>query len=132
MMSNRWKTEAADLRVMAQAVTHPSRRRPWHLRKSAAIAVLGAVRLVSERYGLEVMRRACAELVRHSDAWTSSLGSLPCGADGRVVEPVWMVASMARGVLALAGAENTRAALSFWATEEDVACWRQVLEPATA
>lgn len=66
------------------------------------------------------MQRACADLARHNAAWATSLGDLPRGIDGRTRE-VWFLAAAARGVLEVAGVANTRAALAFWATEDDPA-----------
>ena len=53
-------------------------------------------------------------------------GRLPTGVNGIVSEPVALIASVARPLRNLCGENNLRAALSFWATEDDPGVWNQI------
>lgn len=121
-----YNREISDLRELAVAVMRPEAAPSGLSARIAARCLSGVVGLVALRWGTLAMQRACAELVRHDDAWASSFGKLPAGVDGRVTEPVEMIAVAARGILTLAGAQNMRAALSFWASESDPAVWTSV------
>jgi hypothetical protein len=120
-----WKSEIADLRTRARAVTAPSADVRMSARAAAA-CLSGVIALVSKRWSVDVMQRACAELVRHDAAWKTSFGNLPRGASGAVAEPVEMIAVVARGILPLACEDSMRAALAFWASESDPAEWQRV------
>ena len=81
--------------------------------RGAAAALRGAVRLAAARHGAEVMQRACAKLAL-LEAWPDSIA-----ADGAIA----VILAAAEGLALVAGRENTRAALAFWASETDVAVW---------
>lgn len=119
-----WKHHIPDLLSRAQAVSQ-GQIEPMSAR-SAACALLGVMNLISQRFGVDLMQRACADLVRCEASWATKLGTLPRGEDGRVPEPVAMLAVGARGMLPLAGPVNLRAALSFWASENNHAVWQSV------
>lgn len=120
-----WKSEIADLRVRARAVTAPSADVRMSARAAAA-CLSGVIALVSKRWSVDAMQRACADLARHEPAWESSFGRLPHGPNGAVTEPVEMIAVVARGILPLASEDSMRAALAFWASESDPAEWQRV------
>jgi hypothetical protein len=63
--------------------------------------------------------------VRFADCWPE-LAYLPAQYDGRVSEPIQLIAVVARSLLPIAGAENVRAALAFWASEDDPAIWQRI------
>jgi|SRR6185295_2824287 len=88
--------------------------------RAVAQCLSGAVRLLGMQYGLDQMRKACAAIVVHESAWSTSLCSLPGGT------PVMALATIARGILALAGPANMRAALAFWACETDAATMARI------
>jgi hypothetical protein len=115
-----WKTYTADLVGLAQDVRVS--RHSGMSSRTAAQCLSGVVSLIAQRFGAARMQAACAELVRFDQAWTTSFGVLPC-ADGYVAEPIELLATVARGLLPLAGASALRAALSYWATESDPAAW---------
>jgi hypothetical protein len=126
MMANtHWKTDIADLRARAQAVMTSSSETATSARAAAQV-LSGIVGLVVRRFGIDVMQRTCADLVRHDAAWRTKLGSLPAGMDGRISEATQLIAVVGRGLFPLAGADNVRAAMSFWASEDDPAVWNQV------
>ncbi len=119
-----WKTEIADLRTRARAVTAPSSDVRMSARAVAA-CLSGVVALVARRWSVDVMQRACADIARFDAAWQTSFGSLPL-VDGRVAEAVEMIAVVARGILPLSSTDAMRAALAFWASESDPAEWQRV------
>lgn len=125
-MQPQWKTHANDLRTLAQAVQLECPVRKISAR-DAAVTLFGAVRVMSHQFGQDAMQLACAELVRDRAAWSSSFGMLPVVECTKTHRAMFFLASMARGVLAIAGEANTRAALSFWACEDDPAVWERVL-----
>lgn len=116
----------ADLKSRAAAVTSPNAPQSLSAR-TAARCLLGVVSLIARTWDNDVMRRTCAELVRYDEAWGSSFGRLP-SVNGHVTEPMRMLSTVARGFLPLAGVDNLRAALSFWATEEDPRIWQSVTD----
>lgn len=138
-MPMNWKSNAEDLRSRASRVTDPlvaiqiaakraSGEQDARISARAAAKVLaGIVSLVSRNHGIDVMQRACAILARHDATWISGFANLPIE-NGAVPEPVQLIAVVARGILPLAGADNVRAALSFWATEDDPGVWSSVVE----
>lgn len=127
-----WKTEISDLRARAVAVDDHSGEPSMLTARTAARCLFGVVHLVASRYGTDLMQRSCADLARATEAWTSRLAILPRAADGNVPEPIMLVAAVARGVLPIAGAENLRAALSFWACEDDATVMQRVAAGASA
>jgi len=110
------------LRALAAAVYEAADATAPMSARTAAQCLSGAVRLLGMQYGIDQMRTACGAIVAHESAWSTSLRSLPNG-DGA---PVLALAIIARGVLPLAGPENTRAALAFWACETDAATMAQI------
>lgn len=122
-----YNPEISDLRELALAVMHPDASTSMSAR-TAARCLSGVIALVAREHGTVAMQRACAKLVRFSDAWRSSFGKLPVAfADPEAVdEAIEMIAVIARGILPVAGAANMRAALSFWASESDPAVWTSV------
>ena len=119
-------TSDPDLKALALAVTTPNAPQALSAR-TAARCLLGVVSLIARQWDADTMRATCAELVRHEPAWQSSFGRLPM-TNGHVSDPMRMLSVIARGILPLAGVENLRAALSFWATEEDPCIWQSVTE----
>lgn len=122
-----WNIETSDLRSRAVAVLRPDVAGQMSAR-TAARCLSGVVNLIAQRWGVLPMHRACADLARHDAAWRTSFAQLPTDAGGHVAEPVQLLAVVARGILSLAGAENMRAALSFWASERDPAIWASVAD----
>jgi hypothetical protein len=116
----------ADLKTQALAVTSPQAPQSLSAR-TAARCLLGVASLIARTWDNEVMRRTFADLVRYDAAWESNFGRLP-SVNGHVSEPMRMLATVARGFLPLAGVENMRAALSFWATEDDPRIWQSVTD----
>ena len=125
MAAPAWKNDLPGLRALGRTVDDRSPDQRLSAR-SAARLLFGAIGLATARHGVDEMQRACAELVRHDAAWTTKFGTLPRGPDGTVSEALSLIASMARGILPMAGAEHLRAALAFWASERDPAVWRQM------
>lgn len=126
MRNLHWNVETTDLRTLAASVLHADVASPQMSARTAARCLSGIVNLVAQRWGVPVMQKACADLVRYEPAWSSSFGQLPNEGTGYVPEPVQLVAVVARGILTLAGADRMRAALSFWASENDPAVWTSV------
>lgn len=124
MLTQHWKTEISDLRNRARAVQAPSSDRLSA--RAAARCLSGVVNEVVRRHGQDEMQRACADLVRYDAAWSTMFGTLPRGVEGIVPPAIHLIAVVARGILPLAGAENMRAALSFWACEDDPAVWQEI------
>lgn len=120
-----WKDDIDDLRDRAQSVTTEPTDQVSMSARTAAACLSGIVGLIARRWTIDVMQRTCAELARHQIAWESSLGRLPV-VNGIVSEPMQLVAVVARSILPLAGVANLRAALSFWASEDDPAVWNTV------
>lgn len=121
-----WKHDIEDLRSRAQAVMTAVPESGSMSARTAAAVLAGVASFISRKWTVELMQRTCADLVRYDDAWRTSFGILPAGVDGFVTEATQLVAVVARGLLPLAGAENLRAALAFWASEDDPAVWNQV------
>lgn len=120
-----WKDKIDDLRERAGAVAAAPVDAKMSARTAAA-CLSGIVSLISRRWTTDVMQRTCAEIVRHEATWSSSFGMLP-QVNGSVSEPVQLLAVVARSLLPIAGADNLRAALSFWASEDDPAAWLAVV-----
>lgn len=118
-----WKHTRDDLKERAAAVlAAPADGAVVSARQAAAI-LSGVCGLVSRRWNVDTMQRACAELARLEPL---NFGCLPTGHDGRVSEATTLIAVVARSVRPLAGEANLRAALSFWACEDDPAVWNQI------
>lgn len=113
------------LRSRAAAVLETEVAEPTLSARAAARCISGAVRLLGIQHGETVMRRACADLAGSDRAWSTSLLWLPHDRDHAPSTLVFVLAAVARGILPMAGVENMRAALSFWAYE-DAAAWQQV------
>lgn len=119
-LSPHWKNEIPDVRSRATLV----RASPLDRQRSAALnahetarAISGAVAYVATRYGTDTMQRACVDIVRCHASWSTSFGTLPTDVTGRTPEVIEVISALCRGVLSLSGAENMRAALSFWACD---------------
>lgn len=122
-----WKTDIEDLLGRARSVTSaPASSAGSMSARTAAACLSGIVSLVSRRWSVDVMQHTCAEIVRFAPAWDTSFGQLPTGHDGVVAETVQLIAVVARSLLPLAGAQNLRDALAFWAIETDPAVWNQI------
>lgn len=118
-----WKHSIDDLRTRAAAVTASNDAGETVSARQAAAILSGICGLVTRRWGLDVMQRACADLARLEPM---DFSLLPTGHNGAVLEQLSLIASVARSIRPLAGEGNLRAALSFWATEEDPAVWNQI------
>jgi hypothetical protein len=129
MASTAWKNDCPGLRDLARDVDDrsPHGRDERLSARAAAQALFGAIGLAAARHGVDAMQRACADLVRCQASWATKFGTLPRDHAGRVPEAMSLIASMARGLLPLAGADRLRAALAFWATEDDPAVWHQMV-----
>jgi len=125
--NSHWKVDMDDLRARALDVAvSPSLRRGRISALEAAHCLAGVMSWVHRGSGLDAMQRAAAELVRHEAAWGSKFSRLPTLADGTVDRDVALIAVLCRGLIELAGADHLRAALSFWAVEQDPAEWAKV------
>lgn len=111
-----------DLRERAAAVTSPTDDGIVSARQAAAI-LSGICRLVAMRFGVDAMQCACADLAQLTPM---DFSLLPTAYDGRMPEQLSLIASVARSVRQIAGEETLRAALSFWATENDPAVLSQI------
>ena len=109
------------LRTLADPVNRPQPHAAALGAKGAACALSGVVRLVATKHGLGVMQRSCANLAL-------SGAHLAVGPTPR--EATEVLAAAADGVAAVAGRDNVRAALAFWACETDPAVWRDVAAAA--
>lgn len=112
-----------DLRHRAAPVNQPCSAQRLGAR-GAATVLSGVVRLVAIHAGQDVMQRACAKLARSRVGWTDATG------DARVDHAMAVLVAAADGVAAIAGYDNVRAALAFWACETDPAVWRDVAAAA--
>jgi hypothetical protein len=126
MMATHWKHDITDLRSRAAAVMTCTDGNTGMSARTAAAVLAGIVGLVSRKWSTDVMQETCAALVRHDAAWSKSFVELPAGIDGRVTEATQLIAVVARGLLPIAGAENLRCALAFWASESDPAVWNEI------
>lgn len=124
MRSTHWKHAIDDLRGHAAAVVVPPTADESTVSARQAAAILsGICGLIARRWDVETMQRTCAEMARLEPI---DFGRLPTQTDGTVAEPMALLASVARSVRSIAGEGNLRAALSFWATEDDPAVWNQI------
>lgn len=121
-----WLEEVDDLLARASDVSAaPPVRRNQLTASEAAHALSGVMSWIQRAIGANPMREIAAKLARYDAAWTSSMGRLPHV--GGVVDPhLAMMAVVARSLLDLAGADNLRSAVAFWATETDPCIWRSL------
>ena len=119
-----WRTEITDLRTRAVDVTSGVDARMTA--RTVARCLSGVIHLVVRVSSQDTMQRACAELVRCDKAWTTGFRELPGAVRNDVDAAVELIVVVCRGMLGVAGAEALRAALSFWATEEDPSVWQRV------
>lgn len=120
-----WKDDITDLKSRAQAVLTAPATKDLVSPRAAAACLSGIVGLVSRRFSLDVAQRTCAELVRSERSWETSFGALP-HQNGYYSEATQLIACVARSLLPICGAANLRAALAFWASEDDVSVWQNV------
>ena len=120
--------EMSHLRELALPVLRPNAGASGLSARQAALCLSGVTGLLATKTSLGTMQQACRDLVAFEPAWSSNFGILPTSYDGRVVQGVELLAIAARGILTLAGVENTRAALAFWASERDPAIWASLAE----
>lgn len=119
-----WKLAVDDLRSRALDVTSGADARMTA--RQAARVLTGVVSHVARMSSTDTMQRACAELVRCQPAWATSFRQLPEAVRPDVDQAIQLIVVVCRGMLAVAGADAMRAALAFWATEEDPSVWQQV------
>ncbi len=112
------------LRSLAAPVNQPQPGKATLGSRGAATALSGVIRLVVIHAGQDVMQRACARLARSRVGWTDLTG------DARLDHAAALLVAAAEGVAAIAGYDNVRAALAFWACETDPAVWRDVAAAA--
>lgn len=120
-----WKTDIADLKSRAADVHVQPHASDRMSARAAAACLQGIFGLVTRRWNLEIAQRTCAELVRYEPSWESSFGQLP-DQNGYVSEPTQLIAAVARSLLPICGTARLRAALSFWASEDDPAVWQSL------
>lgn len=113
-----WKTDIEDLLALASDVAIAPKVRARSMSASeAAHALVGVVSFVTAKYGKDRMQRACADLARQKD-WKLITTSSNENA---------LIACVVHGLRELAGETNVRAALSFWAVENDPCVWQMLL-----
>lgn len=123
-----WKDQIADLKDRAALVMAQPASLPGLMTARTAAAVLsGICGLIGRRWTVDEMQKTCAELVRYEPAWATSFGRLPADRAGVVSEPTQLLAVVARSILPLSGPDHLRAALAFWASEDDPATWNQIV-----
>lgn len=113
--------------VMSSA---PATTKPVMTAREAARAIVGITGWVSRRSGQNAMQKAMADIARHVDAWrpASPFHSLPTRYDGRVDENVVLISCVISSLVPLFGLGPLRAAVAFWATENDPAIWQSIAE----
>jgi hypothetical protein len=125
MMTNR---DEVQLRARALNVHAAAAVRPGQISSREAAKVLsGVMSWVARTSSAAAMHDAAAMLAAHDAAWSSSFRDLPVGDDGAVSATIQMMATVARATLELAGAENLRDALAFWASERDPGAWQALV-----
>lgn len=121
-----WKEDIEDLLARAHdVIVAPPARNDRLTAREAAYALAGVMSWIHHVSGVDVMQRAAASVARHDAAWKSDLARLPHDG-GRVDKDVALIATVARGLLDLAGETNLRSAMSFWATETDPSVWQSL------
>lgn len=95
--------------------------------RDATRALVGVAGWVSRKTSLPVMRRAMGTLALYAPAWDpiSPLRALPV-VNGYCDEHVVLIASVASTLVPFFGASSIRAAMAFWATEDDAAVWQAI------
>jgi hypothetical protein len=122
-----WNVDTQDLRARAvDVISAEAVRGHVVTAREAACMLSGVAGFIAQHESVSAMQCAAAALARHELAWVTKLGSLPI-TDGYVDRNVEMFACVCRGMLAMAGVKNLRAALSYWATESDPASWRALV-----
>lgn len=122
-----WKNDIDDLLARATDVMAAPQLRRGSLNAAEAAHVLaGIMSLVQRLSGCEAAQKACADLVRHDAAWSSSFGDLPVLYNGRVSQEILLIAVVCRGLCEMTKPEALRAALSYWATETDPSAWAKL------
>lgn len=120
-MLDTYKQDRPDLVQLGRQVDHRSPDQQLSAR-SAARLLFGVVRLVAERYGGGVMRSACEALVTCHASWRTKFRILPH--EPPLMDALILISGVAHSILPMAGEDNLRAGLAFWATESDPAVWR--------
>lgn len=118
-----WRDDIDDLRNRAAGILDLPQAAERLSARTCARCLVGVVSLISRRWTVDEMQRTCAELARHDDAWATSFGRLPLERNGHPSEQTLLLTVVARALIPLAGADAVRAALSFWATENDPGVW---------
>lgn len=121
-----WKTEIARLRETARPVLAPPPNPGMGAREVARV-LSGVAGSLARTHGVEAMQTVCAQLALDPAVFQSKFSTLPVGPDGKVDPKVEMVAMICRGLLMAASTDAVRAALSFWASEQDTAVWQSVV-----
>lgn len=124
-------TTITDLIPLAKAVSTSLDGGVLISARAAARCLSGVMSLVARQASVLEMQRACALLVRTPEVWSSRFSVLPKETDGRVAWAVEHIAVVARGILASSGDDSMRAALSFWAIENDPAEWQKIASIAS-
>jgi len=105
-----------DLHRRADAVTLPSAG-PFCARTAARL--LSGTHFLTSAWGPPAMQAACARLAQGEITQTDEL-------------PISILSAAVRGLLLVFSVEHVRAALAFWASENDPAVWRAVTEDGSA
>lgn len=99
--------------------------------RDAARSLAGVVSWIANRGGAIRMQEALACLVRHQAAWEAPfMRSLPAQPSGFVDEHVALLAVVVSTWLHSHRPQDLRAAMAWWATENDPAAWQAVLSSA--
>lgn len=95
--------------------------------RDAARALVGVAGWVSRKTSLVAMRNAMAALALYEPAWapSSTLRALPV-VNGYCDDHVVLIASVASTLVPFFGGKALRAAMAFWATEDDTAVWQAI------
>lgn len=120
--------DEVQLRARALNVHAAAAVRPGQISAREAAKVLsGVMSWVARTSSAEAMHDAAAALAAHDAAWSSSFRDLPIGDNGEVPPTIQMMATVARATLELAGVENLRDAVAFWASERDPGNWQALV-----
>jgi hypothetical protein len=119
-----WKDDVSDLKARALPVLEQPVGERMSARAAAQV-LSGIFGHVSRKWTVDVAQKACADLVRCEPAWASSFGRLP-NVNGYVRDEIALIATVARALLPLTGADHLRAALAFWAYEDDPSAWQRI------
>lgn len=122
-----WKNKIDDLRDLASSVLVADDAKERLSARTTARCLLGIVSLISRRWTPDIMQHTCAALVRDELVWETSFGRVPLEPNGIPSEPTQLISVVARSLLPIAGPDNLRSALSFWATEDDPGVWTSVV-----